>query len=63
MGYIIHCYYDLILISVPNVTVTFHHAFLTEEALADIAQTTAGAIILCPTTICVSQPAMRRPLR
>ncbi|MBQ5342724.1 MAG: 2-hydroxyacid dehydrogenase [Oscillospiraceae bacterium] len=33
------------LISMPNVIVTSHQAFLTEEALANIAQTTVGNIL------------------
>ncbi len=35
------------LISMPNVIVTSHQAFLTEEALSNIAQTTASNIISC----------------
>ena len=35
------------LISMPNVIVTSHQAFLTEEALANIAQTTVGNILSC----------------
>lgn len=35
------------LISMPNVIVTSHQAFLTEEALANIAETTVNNILAC----------------
>ena len=35
------------LISMPNVIVTSHQAFLTEEALSNIAETTVGNIVSC----------------
>ena len=35
------------LISMPNVIVTSHQAFLTEEALSNIAQTTVSNLIAC----------------
>ena len=35
------------LISMPNVIVTSHQAFLTEEALSNIAETTVGNILSC----------------
>ena len=35
------------LISMPNVIVTSHQAFLTEEALNNIAETTVGNILSC----------------
>ena len=35
------------LISMPNVIVTSHQAFMTEEALANIAETTVGNILSC----------------
>ncbi|MBP5552922.1 MAG: 2-hydroxyacid dehydrogenase [Spirochaetales bacterium] len=35
------------LISMPNVIVTSHHAFLTEEALNNIAETTVNNILSC----------------
>ena len=35
------------LISMPNVIVTSHQAFLTEEALENIAETTVGNILSC----------------
>ncbi len=35
------------LISMPNVIVTSHQAFLTEEALNNIAETTVGNIVSC----------------
>ena len=35
------------LISMPNVIVTSHQAFLTEEALSNIAETTVSNIIAC----------------
>ena len=35
------------LISMPNVIVTSHQAFLTEEALSNIAETTVNNIITC----------------
>ena len=35
------------LISMPNVIVTSHQAFLTEEALSNIAETTVNNIIAC----------------
>lgn len=35
------------LISMPNVIVTSHQAFLTEEALSNIAQTTVNNIVTC----------------
>ena len=35
------------LISMPNVIVTSHQAFLTEEALSNIAETTAQNILSC----------------
>ena len=46
------------LISMPNVIVTSHQAFLTEEALANIAQTTTENIQMmaskgeCPNELC-----------
>ena len=46
------------LISMPNVLVTSHQAFLTEEALANIAQTTVSNIVgffekeQCPNELC-----------
>lgn len=46
------------LISMPNVIVTSHQAFLTEEALSNIAETTVGNIVgffenrQCPNEIC-----------
>ena len=47
------------LISMPNVIVTSHQAFLTEEALSNIAETTAGNILsyfendgLCNNELC-----------
>ena len=46
------------LISMPNVIVTSHQAFLTEEALANIAQTTVQNICdiensgQCPNEVC-----------
>ena len=46
------------LISMPNVIVTSHQAFLTEEALSNIAQTTIENIVLftstgqCPNELC-----------
>ena len=36
-----------LLISMPNVIVTSHQAFLTEEALNNIAETTVGNILSC----------------
>lgn len=35
------------LISMPNVIVTSHQAFLTEEALGNIAETTVNNILSC----------------
>ncbi|MBP5245089.1 MAG: 2-hydroxyacid dehydrogenase, partial [Clostridia bacterium] len=35
------------LISMPNVIVTSHQAFLTEEALNNIAETTVNNIVSC----------------
>ena len=35
------------LISMPNVIVTSHQAFLTEEALSNIAETTVSNILSC----------------
>ncbi len=35
------------LLSMPNVIVTSHQAFLTEEALANIAETTVQNLVLC----------------
>ena len=35
------------LISMPNVIITSHQAFLTEEALNNIAETTVGNILYC----------------
>ena len=46
------------LISMPNVIVTSHQAFLTEEALSNIAETTVGNIVEffesgeCPNELC-----------
>ena len=46
------------LISMPNVIVTSHQAFLTEEALENIAETTVNNIIgffetnQCPNEVC-----------
>ena len=46
------------LISMPNVIVTSHQAFLTEEALAAIAETTVDNIVnfltkqSCPNELC-----------
>ncbi len=46
------------LISMPNVIVTSHQAFLTEEALSNIAETTVANIVMlhktgeCPNEIC-----------
>ena len=46
------------LISMPNVIVTSHQAFLTEEALSNIAETTVKNIIdltkngKCPNELC-----------
>ena len=46
------------LISMPNVIVTSHQAFLTEEALENIAQTTVENIVRflktnqCPNELC-----------
>ena len=46
------------LISMPNVIVTSHQAFLTEEALANIASTTVGNLLQffgeeqCPNELC-----------
>jgi D-lactate dehydrogenase len=36
-----------LLISMPNVIVTSHQAFLTEEALSNIAETTVNNIVSC----------------
>jgi len=46
------------LISMPNVIVTSHQAFLTEEALSNIAETTVGNLVgffennQCPNEVC-----------
>jgi D-lactate dehydrogenase len=46
------------LISMPNVIVTSHQAFLTEEALSNIAQTTVENLVTfekngqCPNEVC-----------
>jgi D-lactate dehydrogenase len=46
------------LISMPNVIVTSHQAFLTEEALSNIAETTVQSIVelaatgSCPNELC-----------
>jgi D-lactate dehydrogenase len=46
------------LISMPNVIVTSHQAFLTEEALSNIAETTVQNIVdifergQCPNELC-----------
>ena len=46
------------LISMPNVIVTSHQAFLTEEALENIAETTVGNLLTfakngqCPNEVC-----------
>ena len=44
-GHILNDDLLLRLISMPNVIVTSHQAFLTEEALANIAETTVGNIV------------------
>ena len=46
------------LISMPNVIVTSHQAFLTEEALSNIAETTVNNVVemlatgACPNELC-----------
>ena len=48
------------LISMPNVIVTSHQAFLTEEALSNIAETTVGNIVeFFETGRCVNQLCLR----
>jgi D-lactate dehydrogenase len=43
-GHIVHDDILARLISMPNVLITSHQAFLTEEALENIAETTLGGI-------------------
>ena len=46
------------LISMPNVLITSHQAFLTEEALENIAETTVNNLLIlskngqCPNEVC-----------
>lgn len=53
------------LISMPNVLVTSHQAFLTEEALSNIAQTTVENIVgffkngQCPNELCLHRDTTR----
>ena len=49
------------LISMPNVIVTSHQAFLTEEALANIAETTVKNLeeILSPEGLCENELCYR----
>ena len=46
-GHILNDNLLTLLISMPNVIVTSHQAFLTEEALNNIAETTVGNILSC----------------